>query len=88
MGLISQMQRAAFAVPANIAEGAGTGQTGQYQRYISIARGSVAELETHILVAQRLGMVTQQHCQTAWDMIQGVGKMLTSRHRALAKRST
>jgi four helix bundle protein len=60
MGLISQMRRAAVSVPANIAEGYGRQATGEYRRSLSIARGSLSELETHILLCQRIGYLEEK----------------------------
>jgi four helix bundle protein len=59
-GLTGQMRRAAAAVPANIAEGAGRGMRRDYVRFLRLARGSLAELETHIVIASRLGLLTPE----------------------------
>ncbi len=54
-GLISQMRRAAVSIASNIAEGAGRNSKKEFKQFLSIAQGSVAELETHIIIAQKLG---------------------------------
>jgi four helix bundle protein len=56
-GLTSQIRRAATSVPANIAEGAGRTGTPELLRFLSIASGSLSELDTHFEIAQRLGYV-------------------------------
>ncbi len=56
-GLTSQLRRAAVSVPANIAEGRGRQHTAEFIQHLSIATGSLAELETHIEIAQRLGYI-------------------------------
>jgi four helix bundle protein len=58
-GLTSQTRRAAVSVAANIAEGWGRGTTADYIWFLTIARGSLTELETHLILANRLSMLPQ-----------------------------
>jgi four helix bundle protein len=59
-GLCSQIRRAAVSVPANIAEGAARRSKAEYVRFLSIARGSLSELDTHVQIAQRLGFASAE----------------------------
>ena len=76
-GLASQLRRAAVSIPANVAEGYGRSHRGDYVRHVSIAKGSLAELETHLLLAVRLSFVTRGQLKETWNLAQDVGKMLT-----------
>lgn len=57
-GLISQMSRAAYSIPSNIAEGSGYRSNKKFQNYLDIALGSSYELETQLIISNRVGLVT------------------------------
>ena len=76
-GMTSQMQRAAASVPANIAEGYQRGTRKEYARFIAIARGSVAAVETFLLLAVRVGHLTDAKVQPSLQAAGEVGRMLT-----------
>jgi four helix bundle protein len=57
--LVSQIRRAATSVPANIAEGFGRWNTREFGRFLAISCGSLRELETHVIISQRLGYVSE-----------------------------
>ena len=87
-GLISQLQRAAVSIPANIAEGHGHKSTGAYLNHISIANGSLMEVETLIQIASRLGFLTQQQVMDTLSRADEIGKMLSGLHRSLNPQSS
>lgn len=76
-GLISQIQRAAASVAANIAEGHARGTRREYLYFLRIARGSVAEVETFLVIAERLGFSVSNDSQpTLYERIADVGRLL------------
>jgi len=87
-GLTSQLRRAVVSVPANIAEGHCRTTAKDYASFLAIARGSVMEAETLLLIAVRLGYATEAACSEALSMCQQISKMLTSLRATLLKRST
>jgi len=84
-GLTSQLQRAAVSIPANIAEGHGRAYTKEYLRYIAIARGSLIELETHLLIAERLNYCDKLKLEELFEKAGSIGRMLTNLRRSLIK---
>lgn len=85
-GLRSQIRRAAVSIPANIAEGHGRDHLKDYLRHLSIANGSLKELETHLLIAARLGYSKQDHIETLLRTTSEVGRMLSGLSRKLRER--
>jgi len=75
-GLSSQLQRAVVSIPSNIAEGAGRGFTREYIRHVGIARGSLFEAETQIIIAQRLGYATVEQIRPLLELVAEVGRMI------------
>jgi four helix bundle protein len=86
-GLTSQARRAAASIPANIAEGYGRQSTASYGQFLKIARGSLKELETHLLLAERVGLVAEGTCADALSMADELGKMLGALIMSLSKSS-
>ena len=86
-GLTSQARRAASAIPANIAEGYGRQSTASYAQFLKIARGSLNELETHSLLAERIGLAAQGPCALCLEDADELGRMLGGLINSLSKRS-
>ncbi|HNQ22671.1 MAG TPA: four helix bundle protein [Phycisphaerae bacterium] len=84
-GLASQIQRAAVSIPANVAEGHSRTHRGDYLHHLSMARGSLAELETHLTLAVRLDLVKREAVVPIWDLCQRVGKLLNALIAALRR---
>ena len=76
-GLAIQMQRAAISIPANIAEGHGRRHLGDKLHHFSIANGSLKELETEVLISERLGFATSTEAQGIGQQASELGRMLT-----------
>ena len=84
-GLVSQMRRAAVSIAANIAEGNGRMHRGEYAHFVSIARGSAAELECLLDITRTLGLVSVQDCAAALELIGRVLRMLFKLYHKLAQ---
>jgi four helix bundle protein len=86
-GLTSQIRRAAVSVPSNIAEGQGRNTTRDFLHFLSIAQGSVKEVETQVLIAERLTYVTKQVSGGLVAQTTEVGRLLSGLSNALKKRT-
>ena len=85
--LADQMRRSAVSIPANIAEGQGRDTDKEYNRFISIARGSLWELLTHIEICDRLGYISTVQSTKARDLITEISKMLFALSKAISPKS-
>jgi four helix bundle protein len=83
-GLTSQIRRAAVSVPSNIAEGHARHSTAEFRNFISISQGSLAEVETQILLAMRLTYLTQEQAKPALDLREEISKMLFTLRQRLS----
>ncbi len=85
-GLTSQIRRAAVSIAANIAEGYGRENRGSFVQFLRIAQGSLKELETHILIAKRVGLLTENGAANLLVASEENGKMLRSLIRVVQRR--
>ena len=82
-GLTSQIRRSAASIPANIAEGQGRSSRGEFKQFLGHARGSLYELETHILVAGNLGYLPVSEGPRVIALIHEIGRMLNGLLKSL-----
>ncbi len=77
-GLTNQIRRAAVSIPSNIAEGQERKSTPDFKRFLLIAQGSRAEVETQLLLAKRLGYLTQEQLTPILNLLEEISKMTNS----------
>ena len=75
-GMTNQIRRAAVSVPSNIAEGQGRGAGAAFVHHLRIAKGSLQEVETQLLIAHRLGYVAEQSVTAILDISQETGRVV------------
>ena len=85
-GLTAQLRRAAVSIPSNIAEGHGRKHLGDYLHQLSVANGSLMELETQIEIARRLNYMHPADQETLMRQAANVGRMLAGLFAALKRR--
>lgn len=82
-GITSQLQRVAVSVPSNIAEGRARKGGKEFLRYLSIAYGSIAELETLIQIANRLDYIDSGQLKQLDDQTTEIGKMINGLRKSI-----
>jgi four helix bundle protein len=82
-GLISQINRAAVSVASNIAEGHGRRPRGDFMHHLSIAYGSLMELETHLIIAARLAYLNSANANSLLERTSEIGRMLNGLRKHL-----
>jgi len=85
-GLASQLRRAAVSVPSDVAEGHTRERTGEYLQYISVAQGSLSEMETQTELAGRFGYVPQQRLDGILGRTAALRRQLYALRNALKER--
>jgi len=82
-GLVSQMRRAAVSIPSNISEGHGRQGEKEFKNFLWIANGSLMELETQLIISEKLGMINSENSKSLQDIMHEVGRMLTGLRKSL-----
>jgi four helix bundle protein len=85
-GIIAQMRRAAVSIPSNVAEGQARRTTGEFVQSLSHAEGSVAELETQLIISRELGYCSPDEIQDILERIAELKRMLNALRRQLLRR--
>ena len=81
-GLTMQIRRSAVSVPSNIAEGAARSSGREFAHYLSIAKGSLSELETQLLIGKDLGYLKEDG--NLFDLLEHVSRLITGLHKKVA----
>lgn len=87
-GLTSQIRRAAISVPANLAEGAARQSAKEFGRFPAIAQGSASELETELLIAERLGYLAIDAYKEMQSELNTIARMIVGLSRHLKRKDT
>ncbi|HBL13364.1 MAG TPA: diversity-generating retroelement protein bAvd family protein [Cyanobacteria bacterium UBA11162] len=82
-GMTTQLRRASVSIAANIAEGYGRKTRGEYLQFLYIAQGSLKELETHLLISQRVELASYERINPILNKCESVGRLLLSLIRSL-----
>jgi four helix bundle protein len=84
-GLVGQMRRVAVSVPSNIAEGQGRDSTNEFLRHLSIAYGSLCELQTQIIISHKLSYLNQQTYERLEDASASVARLINGLANSLRR---
>lgn len=82
-GLTSQMRRAAVSIPSNLAEGAARTSTKEFAQFLSVAKGSLSELETQLLISAELGYLPANH--SVFGLLERCSKLITGLHKKVVQ---
>ncbi|MBS0196929.1 MAG: four helix bundle protein [Planctomycetes bacterium] len=85
-GLTSQLRRGAVSVASNIAEGYGRGTSQDYLRFLRVARGALFEVDTQLVLAERLEYLSGTQCQSLQQSVQACGQVLSGLIRSIERK--
>jgi len=87
-GMTSQIRRAAVSIAANIAEGHGRENSGSFIQFMRVSQGSLKELETHLVLAVRVRLVSGEEVEPMLQQCDELGRMLRSLIRSIQRRQS
>ena len=87
-GMTSQIRRAAVSIAANIAEGHGRENSGSFIQFLRMSQGSLKELETHLLLAERVKLVKMDELEPLLKRCDELGRMMRSLIRSIQRRQS
>lgn len=82
-GLVSQFQRSSVSIPSNIAEGAGRNTNGEFRQFLGIAKGSLYELETLLIISKEVSFISETNYNDLTEKIEEISKMLTGLKKSI-----
>ncbi len=82
-GLTSQVRRAAVSIPSNLAEGAARNSPKEFVQFLGIAKGSLSELETQLLISAELGYLQREH--KIFDRLEEVSRLLADLQKSVSR---
>ena len=77
-GMVQQIRKASASIPANISEGYGRRSSGDYARFLNISQGSINELQTHLILCQRVGLCEEKHIKSIISLLLEETRMISS----------
>lgn len=83
-GLTSQMRRCAVSIPSNLAEGAARSSRKEFAQFLSIAKGSLSELDTQLLIAVELGYIDRSH--NVFNLVERISRLITGLHKKMSNK--
>ncbi len=86
-GMTSQIRRSATSIAANIAEGHGRESTGSFVQFLRVAQGSLKELETHLILSGRVGLMREVEATKLLEQTDEIGRMVRSMIRSLQQKT-
>ena len=87
-GMTSQIRRAAASIPANVAEGWARESTTQFLHFLRISRGSLRELETHLILCHRVGLCKPEAAKPLLDLANTLSRQLLALQRSLQRKQS
>lgn len=84
-GLTNQIRRAAISIPSNVSEGHIRQHRAEFRQFLNIALGSLAELETQIIISRELNYISNEKTENLIDQMNSLSKMIRSLRKKLTK---